>query len=286
MLKDSCPSDFNRLPKSFEDFSYMKGTEFRRLLLYDGVLVFRNYFDENIYKLFLLFHAGIYILRSPVLVRNLCGYANRLLRTFIKHSAVVFGKKIVVYNVHSMAHLSKECEEHGALDTFSAYPFENKLFSIKACLQSGYKPLKQAAYRDLEKRNFDIIFEDHENEVHLAQRRFIANEIIDGLQFKRIMVNDTIFKCNVKDACFKTINGEITVLHNIVQRHGEVSFTKMENVYEYPLPSSELGIIRVSDLSEERRVFPLVQIIAKCWLIPDVEFFLCFPLLHTMPLLK
>lgn len=189
-----------------------------------------------------------------------------------------------------MAHLSKECEEHGALDTFSAYPFENKLFSIKTSQQSGYKPLEQAAYRDLEKRNFDIVFEDYENEVHLAQRRFIANEIIDGLQFRRIMVNDTIFKCNVKDACFKTVNGEITVLHNIVQRHGEVffgySFTKMGNVYEYPLSSSELGIIRVSDLNEERRVFPLVQVIAKCWLIPDGEFFLCFPLLHTMPLLN
>lgn len=104
------------------------------------------------------------------------------------------------------------------------------------------------------------------------------------------MVNETIFNCNVKDACFKTVNGEITVLHNIVQRHGEVffgySFTKMGNVYEYPLSSSELGIIRVSDLNEERRVFPLVQVIAKCWLIPDGEFFLCFPLLHTMPLLN
>jgi len=48
ILKDSCPSNFNRLSKSFEDFFYMKGMEFKRLLLYDGVLVFRNYLDENI----------------------------------------------------------------------------------------------------------------------------------------------------------------------------------------------------------------------------------------------
>jgi len=193
-------------------------------LLYDGVLVFRNYLDKNIYKLFLLLHCGIYILRSPVFVKNLCGYADQLLRTFIKHSADVFGKKFVVYNVHSMCHLSKECEEHGALDSFSAYPFENKLFSIKTSLQSGYKPLKQAAYRDLEKRPVNIIFEDHENEVHLTRRSFIANEIIDGLQFRRIIVNDTIFKCNLKDSCFKTVNGDIIVLHNIVQKHSEVFF--------------------------------------------------------------
>ncbi|KYN01124.1 hypothetical protein ALC62_08079 [Cyphomyrmex costatus] len=292
MIKDSCPSDFNRPPRSFKDFSYMKGTEFRRLLLYDGVLVFRDHFDKNIYKLFLLLHSGIFILRSPVLVVQFCDYANQLLRTFIKHSAIIFGKKFVVYNVHSMCHLSKECEEYGPLDTFSAYPFENKLFSIKTSLQSGYKPLEQAAYRDLEKKNVDIIFEDHENEVYLAQRRFIANEIIDGLQFKRIMVNDITFKCNLKDSCFKTVSGEISVLYNIVQRHaGEVffvgySFIKMTNVYDYPLPSSELGIIQVSDLNEERRVFPLSQVVAKCWLIPDGDFFLCFPLLYTMPILK
>ena len=143
----------------------------------------------------------------------------------------------------------------------------------------------------MEKRLVDVVFEDHENEVHLAQRRFIANEIIDGLQFKRIMVNNTTFKCNVKDSCFKSANGEITVLHNIVQRRDEVffvgySFTKMENAYQYPLPSSELGIVRLSDLSEERRIVPLVQVVAKCWLIPDGEYYLCFPLLHTMPLLN
>lgn len=217
MLRDSCPSDFNRPPKSFEDFTYMKGTEYRRLLLYDGVLVFRDYVDENVYKPFLLLHSAIYILRSPVFVRNLCGYADQLLKTFINHSTDVFGKKFVVYNVYSMCHLSKECEEHGALDPFSAYPFENKLFSIKSSLQSGYKPLKQAAYRDLEKGHVDIVFEDHENEVHLARKGFVVNEMIDGLQFKRIIVNDTIFKCNVKDSRFKTVNGDIAVLHNIVQ---------------------------------------------------------------------
>lgn len=75
----------------------------------------------------------------------------------------------------------------------------------------------------------------------------------------------------MKDACFKIVNDEITVFHNIIQRHGKVffigySFIKMENVYKYPLPSSELGIIyyRVSDLNEERHVFSLVQVFAKC----------------------
>ncbi|XP_070523068.1 uncharacterized protein [Cardiocondyla obscurior] len=290
-LKDSCPSDFNRLPRSFEDFSFMKGTEYRRLLLYDGVVIFRNSFHKNIYKLFLLLHTGIYILRSPVFVKTHCQYANELLRTFIKYSAKVFGSKFVVYNVYSMCHLSKECEEHGALDDFSAYPFENKLFSIKKSLQSSYKPLKQAAYRDLEKKHVKIIFEDHENEVQLRHSTFVRDEIIDGLHYKSIIVNDTGFKCNMKDSCFKTIYNDIVILHNIIVKDGTVffigySFIKNGNAYEYPLSSSELGIVQVSDLSNERRVFYLTEVVAKCWLIPDGENFICFPLLHTLPLLK
>ncbi|XP_025263565.1 uncharacterized protein LOC105249208 isoform X2 [Camponotus floridanus] len=126
-LKPSCPQDFNRPPRSLAEISFYKATEFRRFLLYDGILVLRDYLDENIYKHFLLLHCGIYILSSPVLVKSHCKYAGQLLRTFIKHSVVIYGARFVVYNVHSMCHLEEECQQHGHLENFSAFVFENKL---------------------------------------------------------------------------------------------------------------------------------------------------------------
>lgn len=104
------------------------------MCIYNGIFVFFGPLDSNIYKHYLL-HAAIYILASPVLVRTMYNYANELLRTFIIHSETIYGKKFIVYNVHSMSHLAKECAEHEELDSFNAFPFENRLKSIKESLR-------------------------------------------------------------------------------------------------------------------------------------------------------
>lgn len=167
-LKSSCPRDFNRPPRTLTELSFFKATEFRRLLLYDGILIFKDSVTDAVYKHFLLLHCAIYILSSSSLVQTHYNYANILLRTFISHSAAIYGKKFIVYNVHSLSHLSNECETHGKLDDFSAFQFENKLQSIKASLKSGYKPLQQAAFRDLEKGQIDVTLENNENIVVLS----------------------------------------------------------------------------------------------------------------------
>lgn len=60
-------------------------------------------------------------------------------------------------------------------------------------------------------------------------------------------------------------------------------FQKMDNFYTYPLPSSQLGIVTLSEIDNERFVVPLRDIHAKCWLMPsDNDSFLCVPLLHTI----
>lgn len=291
-LKGSCPQDFNRPPRPLTDLSFYKATEFRRLLLYDGIVVLRDSLADEVYKHFLLLHCAIYILNSPSLLQMYCNYANTLLRIFISHSVAIYGQKFVTYNVHSLSHLAYECEVHGKLDDFSAFPFENKLQSIKASLRSGYKPLKQAAFRDLEKGRIDITLEN-ENVVVLSQKRkeHIVNEVVNGTQFKKIHVNDVLFQCNEKDTCFKTYNNTIAVLRNIVQVQNEIYFIGLPfsvsmDLYEYPLPSSYLGIVKVACRNEERQIFLLTEIACKCWLIPDGDAYACIPLLHTMPLLK
>ncbi|XP_029172836.1 uncharacterized protein LOC114941846 [Nylanderia fulva] len=150
LLAPSCPQDFARKPRSLHELSFYKATEFRRLCLYDGIAAFASHPDINIYKHFLLLHCGIYILTSPILYKSFNEYANTLLRTFIQHSITLFGKLFVVYNVHSLCHLAQECIDHGCLDTFSAFRYENKLKMIKSNLKSGFKPIQQAAKRELE----------------------------------------------------------------------------------------------------------------------------------------
>lgn len=145
-LKDSCPQDFNRPSRILTDLPFFKATEYRRILLCNGILIFKDCVADEVYKHFLLLHCAIYILNSPCLVQMHCDYANTLLRTFISHSTAIYGQKFIVYNIHSLSHLASECETHGKLDGFSAFQFENKLQSIKTLLRSGYKPLKQVTF--------------------------------------------------------------------------------------------------------------------------------------------
>lgn len=93
-----CSQDFIRKPRSLEEMKLFKGTEFRRVCLYDGILVFRDFLksllNKSVYKHFLLLHSAIYILSNPVLVHSMSDYANQLLRTFITHSSTIYGKKL------------------------------------------------------------------------------------------------------------------------------------------------------------------------------------------------
>ncbi|KYN05090.1 hypothetical protein ALC62_04019 [Cyphomyrmex costatus] len=288
--KTTCPQDFNRKPRNLNELKYYKATEFRRLLLYDGIVVLKNHLNENIYKHFLLLHCAIYILSSPSLVQTFCHYAEEFLNIFISHSVVIYGQKFVVYNVHSLCHLAQECYLHGDLESFSAFVFENKLKSLKASLKSGYKPLQQAAFRDIESsENIDIIMDKKDNQVTLSMSHFYDNEVLNGQQYRRISINNVVLQLNGKDSYVKMNNEEVIAIVNIVQRDDRVflighAFLRSEDFYQYPISSSLLGICMVSHKDEQRKIFPISDIKAKCWMIPYEECYVCIPLLHTSPI--
>ena len=50
---------------------------------------------------------------------------------FVKTSPKIYGDKFVSFNVHCLIHLAQDVINHGSLDEFSAFCFENKLQIIK-----------------------------------------------------------------------------------------------------------------------------------------------------------
>lgn len=182
----------------------------------------------------------------------------------------------------------------GPLENFSSFVFENRLKSIKNSLKSGYKPLHQAALRDLERtRRVQTKLKTKEKTVHLSHRHEDAEEQLPGTHFQCFSIDNTIFRTGIKDSCFCTTDGNVYILKNIVKQGRRVilvcsKFLEIDNFYTYPLPSSRLGIVTVSKIDDERHVVPLHNIHAKCWLMPyfDNDFFLCLPLLHTILLFQ
>lgn len=192
-VKKTCPQDFNRKPRSIREWNKFKATEERRLCLYDGILVFRDQLTKNVYKNFLLFHAAIIILASSAYVKSLCDFANICLKNFISHSISIYSRKFVVYNVHSFSSLPNECKEHGELDSFSAFDFENLLKSLKETLRSGNKPLQQVVLRYSERiHSAPVQLITNEKLVHLSRQHHDPDEIIPGSHFKRINIGGVV----------------------------------------------------------------------------------------------
>ncbi|KAK3920781.1 50S ribosomal protein L10 [Frankliniella fusca] len=133
LISSTCPTDFNRPPRSLEFLKLYRAHEFRRMCHYDSILIFRDTLSKNVYEHFLLLYVALYILASPFYVKSqeMRDFAHNLLLIFVEHSVLIYGHAFVVYNVHALIHLVKECEQHGSLDDFSAFPFETALMVLK-----------------------------------------------------------------------------------------------------------------------------------------------------------
>jgi len=109
---------------------------------------------------------------SDVFIRDYIEDAQQFVELFVNHSCQLFGRKFVVYNVHSMLHLSSNVKKFGVLPSFSAYPFEDMNGILKRFVRSSSKPIQQICRRlaEIEKvqnripvkeRGRGLLFEHH-----------------------------------------------------------------------------------------------------------------------------
>jgi hypothetical protein len=153
-----------------------KATEFRQFLLYTGPVVLRGILLETLYNHFMLLSVAISVLICPKFAQNFCAYANELLVLFVSEAKHLYGKEIYVYNVHSLIHLAGDVKNLGALDEFSAFPFENKLGQLKKMIRKPQFLLQQIVYRLSEKQQIapQLL------EVHLSGPPYVKTELSNG----------------------------------------------------------------------------------------------------------
>lgn len=259
--------------------------------IYDCLKAFKEVLPENLYKLYLLFQSGIYILSSPRFYRTHNGIAKQFLRQFVSHSQAVFGRHFIVYNVHSLIHMADECLRcDGPLDSFSAFKFENYLKTVRNILQSGYKPLQQLANKVRETRG-QLTNPTHrlgQDEVRIRNPHTVEGEEMAGRHFAKLEMRGITMTLRDADCCFLTDADEVVLLSNIIRTPTREillvghKFLDSRDFYDYPLPSSDLGIMEVSNLEGQKRYWNLDDFAQKVYLIRGVDSHLCIPLLHSL----
>jgi len=81
---------------------------------------------------------------------------------------------------------------------------------------------------------------------------------------------------------------EVVLLSNIIRTPtGDIflaghKFLDCRDFYDYPLPSSDLGIMEVSNREGQKRYWRLDNFAQKVYLIRGVDSHLCIPLLHSV----
>lgn len=57
-------------------------------------------------------------------------YANELLTQFVQDFETIYGGEYILQNIRNLLHICLDVKKYGSLDNFSAFRFENYLFSI------------------------------------------------------------------------------------------------------------------------------------------------------------
>jgi len=173
--------------------------------------------------------------------------------SFVEHFGVLYGQEFLCYNVHGLVHLCEDVKQHGNLEEFSAFPFENFLGTLKKLVRRPSNPLAQVIRR-LSEINAQSNARDET--INRTLRREHNNGPVPLIfskavnQFQEAFLGGLVIKITEGDNCVKIQNSIATVV-NIILSKGKKHRTSF---FDYPMNSSDLGIFVVRELSEDLHI--------------------------------
>ena len=106
------PREFGRKCRSLSEWERWKATECRQFLLYSRLVALTSNLSKIMYEHFLLLFVSIYYLASPCYYETHAEYAHGLLCVFVEQFGKIYGKDMLVYNVHGLIHLTADVKKN------------------------------------------------------------------------------------------------------------------------------------------------------------------------------
>ncbi|KFM81282.1 hypothetical protein X975_10500, partial [Stegodyphus mimosarum] len=168
---------------------------------------------------------------------------------------------MIITNVHGLSHIADDVKMYGPLETYSAFPFESYLSTLKRLIRSPNKPLQQLSRRLVERGNSHV--HSHQKYLNINGQfnlsckhdRGPCVSNLHGKQFSKIVTKTFSFKLSTGNNCCMMEDGTIVLIGNIIQDSEDSAFIvgkhfrNKEDYYKFPCQSSKLDIYLVTDLS-------------------------------------
>lgn len=137
----------------------------------------------------------------------------------MEHSFKIYGQTFIVYNVHHLIHIVKDCQLHGHLEEFSAFKFESFLGQMKNFLHAPGKTLSQIVCRVIEKAAISSFHLSYSrNELSFEQPHNKGPTLnCQGEQYNKVRTSDKKFSLKSADAYCLTKANEIIKIENIIK---------------------------------------------------------------------
>ncbi len=293
---------FARKPRPLPELPRWKATELRLDLLYICPVAYKPYLNTERYNHIMLLHVAIKLLVNRDTCQTYADYAESLLKLYVTTGAQLYGAKYVTFNVHNLIHLANDVRKHGSLDDFSAFPFENKLQKLKNLLRKSGKPLQQVVRRLQEIETARTSKVNSQNSSTISEQYTLENIHYSGPilshfatadQYKTLRFKNTELSTSKSENCVFLENvKDVFVIENIIKHHEQIHligrrFLKREDMYIYPLPSSMIDELLVSNLSTTLESVPLTSVKCKSFRIPitipsNGQYFVCPLVNHSL----
>uniref|UniRef100_A0A1Y1K7P0 DUF4806 domain-containing protein n=1 Tax=Photinus pyralis TaxID=7054 RepID=A0A1Y1K7P0_PHOPY len=286
-LKKFIPKEFCRKPRTLKEVDRWKATEFRQFLLYTGPIVLKDVLPQHYYDHFICLHSAISILAS-ISLRKYRKFAKALLIYFVELFGSLYGKEQVSYNVHNLIHLPDSVDTFGNIDSFSAFPFESYMQTIKKMVRKSEKPLQQIGNR-VHELTSRIVDRHNDQELPVMQYPIVHHNNILTNTHKMLITKEYIVIANsVANQCVR-VQGGVYIFTELIGYHenslvivGKV-FEKVNNFYTHPIESKLLGIVLLENLSQTTGIWHVTDISEKMFTISiNKGTYAAFPLLHQI----
>lgn len=278
------PTDFARHPRSFEELSNFKATEFRLFDSYLGVLVTKKFFSQQLHDHFLLYFCAMRLLSMKDTPSDKIELAQDLLGEFVQQFQGYYGVHSLTHNVHMLLHLAQYVELYGNLPSITAFRFENFMQQIKSFLTKKKHQILQQLHNRLAEQ--EVLAKKNVN-VQITEKFKLKKNLLGcGFAYRTCSFDDqTVISANGRDDCV-LIGGTPAKVLGFAEINGTKGaivqeFSNLQPLFVKPINSSEIGLWITSNINDEIIFVELNSGLIKAIKIPFESAYIIITMLHT-----